>query len=99
MKNSRRSTTRSTAYGPLDMTPNQVEIATSFSRKISLANYGGPLYESEDVFVSYKSILDLDPNSKLSPKEQIESQTESMNKLAQDEVENLLKQRIAQLKK
>lgn len=81
------------------MNPNQVEIATSFSRKISLANYGGPLYESEDVFVSYKHMLDIDPNSKLSEKEQVEAQTLAVNKMAQENVETLLRQRISQLKK
>ena len=34
--------------------PEQVEACASFARKLNLANYGGPAYESVDFFASRK---------------------------------------------
>lgn len=77
----------------------QIEIATSFSKKINLAAYGGNQYESEDCFVSCKETIDIEENKDLTPRAQIEANIKGLNQVCQDMVESILKERILKLKR
>ena len=71
-----------------------MEISTSFSRKINLANYGGAAYESEDVFVSMKDSL---PEG--ATKEEKDAKTDELYYKCVEAVEAFLTERINNLKK
>lgn len=76
-----------------------VEIATSFSKKISLSNYGGPQYESEDIFVSMKEEVDVTPSTDQTSADKIAAYTKGASKFLQNQAEELLAERIKTLVK